>query len=36
MPRTGGPDFRTRHVHVFTHFVDPAGDFVGLVETPRW
>ena len=35
MPRTEGPDFGARHILTFTHFVDPAGNVVGLVETPR-
>lgn len=35
MPRTEGPEFGARHILVFTHFVDPAGNVVGLVETPR-
>lgn len=35
MPRTVGPDFGSKHILVFTKFVDPAGNVVGLVETPR-
>ena len=35
MPRTEGPEFGAKHILVFTHFVDPAGNVVGLVETPR-
>lgn len=34
MPRTVGPEFGARHILVFTSFVDPAGNVVGLVETP--
>lgn len=34
MPRTEGPEFGAKHILVFTHFVDPAGNVVGLVETP--
>ncbi len=35
MPRTVGPDFGAKHILVFTTFLDPAGNQVGLVETPR-
>lgn len=35
MPRTEGPAFGATHILVFTSFVDPAGNRVGLVETPR-
>ena len=35
MPRTVGPTFGAEHILVFTSFVDPAGNVVGLVETPR-
>lgn len=35
MPRTEGPTFGATHILVFTSFVDPAGNEVGLVETPR-
>ena len=35
MPRTEGPEFGSKHILVFTHFVDPAGNVVGLVETPK-
>lgn len=36
MPRTESPeDFPPRHIRVFTRFVDPAGNVVGLVETPE-
>lgn len=35
MPRTVGPVFRARHILVFTTFVDPAGNEIGLVETPE-
>ena len=35
MPRTVGPEFGAKHILVFTTFVDPAGNQVGLVETPR-
>lgn len=34
MPRTVGPEFGARHIEIFTKFVDPAGNVVGLVETP--
>ena len=34
MPRTVGPEFGATHILVFTTFVDPAGNEVGLVETP--
>ena len=34
MPRTVGPEFGAKHILVFTTFVDPAGNEVGLVETP--
>lgn len=34
MPRTVGPTFGSKHILVFTAFVDPAGNVVGLVETP--
>lgn len=35
MPRTVGPEFGARHILVFTKFVDPAGNVVGLVEAPK-
>ena len=35
MPRTVGPEFGAAHILVFTKFVDPAGNVVGLVETPK-
>jgi predicted enzyme related to lactoylglutathione lyase len=36
MPKTVGPeDFPAKHIRVFTHFVDPAGNVVGLVEKPH-
>ena len=35
MPRTEGPEFAATHILVFTTFIDPAGNEVGLVETPR-
>ena len=35
MPRTLGPDFGSEHILVFTTFLDPAGNEVGLVETPK-
>ena len=35
MPRTEGPTFGATHILVFTTFVDPAGNEIGLVETPR-
>ena len=34
MPRTVGPTFGSTHIRVFTKFVDPAGNVVGLVERP--
>lgn len=34
MPRTVGPEFGAKHILVFTTFLDPAGNEVGLVETP--
>lgn len=35
MPRTVGPDdFPAAHIRIFTKFVDPAGNVVGLVEAP--
>lgn len=34
MPRTVGPEFGARHILVFTTFLDPAGNEIGLVETP--
>ena len=34
MPRTEGPEFGAKHILVFTSFVDPAGNVVGLVERP--
>lgn len=34
MPRTEGPKFGATHILVFTRFVDPAGNVVGLVEKP--
>lgn len=35
MPRTVGPDFGAKHILVFTSFLDPAGNEIGLVETPN-
>ncbi len=35
MPRTVGPDFGAKHILIFTTFIDPAGNEVGLVETPK-
>lgn len=35
MPRTVGPQFGAKHIIVFTKFVDPAGNVVGLVEAPK-
>ena len=35
MPRTEGPDFGATHILIFTSFLDPAGNEIGLVETPR-
>ena len=35
MPRTVGPEFGAKHILVFTAFVDPAGNEIGLVETPH-
>jgi predicted enzyme related to lactoylglutathione lyase len=32
MPRTEGPVFGAHHILVFTKFMDPAGNVVGLVE----
>lgn len=34
MPRTEGPAFGSKHIIVFTRFMDPAGNVVGLVEKP--
>ena len=35
MPRTVSPeDFPAKHIRIFTKFVDPAGNVVGLVEAP--
>ena len=34
MPRTVGPAQGPDHIRVFTKFVDPAGNVVGLVEKP--
>ncbi len=34
MPRTVGPEFGAKHILIFTSFLDPAGNEVGLVETP--
>ena len=34
MPRTEGPPVGAEHIRVFTTFLDPAGNEVGLVETP--
>ena len=34
MPRTVGPDFGATHILVFTSFLDPAGNEIGLVERP--
>lgn len=35
MPRTVGPDFGATHILTFTTFLDPAGNEIGLVETPK-
>ena len=35
MPRTEGPKFGATHILIFTSFLDPAGNEIGLVETPR-
>lgn len=35
MPRTIGPDFGAEHILVFTSFLDPAVNEIGLVETPE-
>ena len=35
MPRTEGPPVGAEHIRVFTTFLDPAGNKVGLVEPPR-
>lgn len=35
MPRTEGPTFGATHILVFTSFTDPAGNEIGLVETPK-
>lgn len=35
MPRTEGPDFGATHILIFTSFLDPAGNEIGLVETPK-
>ena len=35
MPRTEGPQFGAEHILIFTTFLDPAGNAVGLVETPN-
>ena len=35
MPRTEGPTFGATHILVFTSFLDPAGNEIGLVETPQ-
>ncbi|MDJ0791324.1 MAG: VOC family protein [Acidimicrobiia bacterium] len=35
MPRTVGPEFGAEHILIFTTFLDPAGNAVGLVETPK-
>ena len=35
MPRTEGPKVGSTHIVVFTKFIDPAGNVVGLVERPR-
>lgn len=33
MPKqVGPPDFPSPHINVFTKFIDPAGNVVGLVE----
>ena len=35
MPRTESPeDFPAKHIRIYTKFVDPAGNIVGLVEVP--
>ena len=35
MPRTVGPEFGATHILIFTSFLDPAGNEIGLVEKPR-
>ncbi|NNC39125.1 MAG: hypothetical protein HKN95_00400 [Acidimicrobiia bacterium] len=36
MPRTvSSEDFPAKHIRIFTKFVDPAGNVLGLVEAPR-
>ena len=35
MPRTEGPEFGATHILIFTSFLDPAGNEIGLVETPQ-
>lgn len=35
MSRTVGPDFGAKHILIFTSFLDPAGNEIGLVETPE-
>ncbi len=35
MPRTEGPDFGATHILIFTSFLDPAGNEIGLVERPK-
>lgn len=35
MPRTEGPEFGAEHILTFTTFLDPAGNAIGLVETPN-
>lgn len=35
MPKqVGPPDFPSPHINVFTKFLDPAGNIIGLVEKP--
>lgn len=34
MPRTVGPEFGAKHILIFTSFLDPAGNEIGLVERP--
>lgn len=35
MPRAVSPEFGAKHILIFTTFVDPAGNEVGLAETPN-
>ena len=34
MQRTVGPEFGATHILIFTSFLDPAGNEIGLVEKP--